>query len=233
MFFCLSEGALDASARRCSINSQILVTVSDRLLRSRLRRNNLCILLCELKPQPPFACHTLSIHFWRREGPLSRGLQSQIREKRTGPCRIQLCSRYAARRINVYLYTYAYLPLDGSTRLRRYIRQNLIENFAPPRTSSHLRLDFATSSEAGAFADVAAEVASSLSLVGFKVSRTGGGGAGLLHLLLPWELLNSLSGKSLAQAPVSSLVSMNLLGSAGFDTALWPLRFSETTIGAV
>ena len=176
MFFCLSESALDASARRCSINSQILVTVSDRLLRSRLRRNNFGVLLCELKPQPPFACHTLSIHFWRREGPLSRGLQSQIREKRTGPCRIQLCSRYAARRINVYLYTYAYLPLDGSTRLRRYIRQNLIENFAPPRTNSHLRRDFATSSEAGAFADVAAEVASSLSLVGFKASRASGGG---------------------------------------------------------
>src|SRR5580698_4205485 len=79
--------------------------------------------------------------------------------------------------------------------------------------------DFATSSEAGAFAGEAAEVASSLSLVGFKVSGAGGGmvgcricGAAGAADFAVWEIADSGSGFVFGFDEST--------GSAGFETAL-------------
>ena len=107
-----------------------------QLLGSRLRRRDFSVVRPEVKPQAPFTWHALSIHFRRREGPLSRCLQGEVREELARPWRIKLRSRYTARRINVDLYADAHLPMNRGAGFLRNVRQNLIQHFTLGRTNS-------------------------------------------------------------------------------------------------
>src|ERR1700730_15885460 len=75
-------------------------------LRVGLRRENLGVLLCELKSQQPFARRVVPVHLWRSERPPPRNLHCLIPKKLAGKI-VQIRFGNFSAVIDVYFYAHA------------------------------------------------------------------------------------------------------------------------------